>query len=155
MPSSSCPRVVVIGAAASGTLTAIHLARLAGRRGTPLEIHLVDPADRTGRGVAFGTTDDRHLLNVVAGNMSALPEDPGHFVAWRARQHPEASTAPLDFAPRREYGRYLQETLDDALAAVPASGSGTTAPGRPRSVAPAPASWSVPATASCSTRRRP
>ncbi len=119
MSSSSCPRVVVVGAAASGTLTAIHLTRLAGRRSTPLEIHLVDPADRTGRGVAFGTTDDRHLLNVVAGNMSALPEDPGHFVAWRARQHPEASTAPLDFAPRREYGRYLQETLDDALAAVP------------------------------------
>jgi uncharacterized NAD(P)/FAD-binding protein YdhS len=117
--NASCPRVVVIGAAASGTLTAIHLTRLAGRRSSPLEIHLVDPADRTGRGVAFGTTDDRHLLNVVAGNMSALPEDPGHFVAWRTRQHPEATTTPLDFAPRREYGRYLEETLDDALAAVP------------------------------------
>ena len=115
MSSSSCPRVVVVGAAASGMLTAIHLTRLAGRR-RHAEIHLVDPADRTGRGVAFGTTDDRHVLNVVAGNMSALPEDPGHFVAWRTRQHPEASTAPLDFAPRREYGRYLQETLDEALA---------------------------------------
>ncbi|HEX6148247.1 FAD/NAD(P)-binding protein [Nocardioides sp.] len=119
MPSSSCPRVVVVGAAASGTLTAIHLTRLAGRRGAALEIHLVDPADNTGRGVAFGTTDDRHLLNVVAGNMSALPEDPGHFVVWRARQHSEDTTSPLDFAPRREFGRYLEETLSDALAAVP------------------------------------
>jgi glycine/D-amino acid oxidase-like deaminating enzyme len=45
--SSSIPRVVVVGAAASGTLTAIHLARLAGRRSAALEILLVDPADRT------------------------------------------------------------------------------------------------------------
>ena len=119
MTGTSAPRVVVIGAAASGTLTAIHLARLAGRRNTALEIELVDPADTTGRGVAFGTADDRHLLNVVAGNMSALPEDPGHFVTWRARHHAEGTTAPLDFAPRREYGRYLEETLTDALGSVP------------------------------------
>jgi len=117
--SSNTPRVVMVGAAASGTLTAIHLARLAARRSAALEIHLVDPADRAGRGVAFGTTDDRHLLNVVASNMSAMPEDPGHFVAWRARQHPEGTTTPLDFAPRREYGRYLDETLTDALAVAP------------------------------------
>ena len=48
--------------------------------------------------------------------MSALPEDPGHFVAWRARQHPELMTEPGVFAPRIEWGRYLDETLAHAYA---------------------------------------
>jgi uncharacterized NAD(P)/FAD-binding protein YdhS len=110
------PRVVVIGAGASGSLTALHLARAARRRGTGLEVVLVDPAAHRARGTAFGTTDPQHLLNVAAGGMSALPEDPGHFVAWRARQHPELMTEPGVFAPRVDWGRYLDETVAQAFA---------------------------------------
>ena len=58
---SARPRVVVVGAGAAGTLTAIHLLRAATRRATALEIVLVDPADRWGRGVAFGTPDETAL----------------------------------------------------------------------------------------------
>src|SRR5215210_3446682 len=108
------PRVVVIGAGASGGLTALHLARAARRRGTALDVVLVDPVLHRARGTAFGTTDPQHLLNVAAGGMSALPEDPGHFVAWRARQHPELTTEPGVFAPRIEWGRYLDETITQA-----------------------------------------
>jgi uncharacterized NAD(P)/FAD-binding protein YdhS len=110
------PRVVVIGAGASGSLAALHLARAARRRGTPLDVVLVDPALHRARGTAFGTTDPQHLLNVPAGAMSALPEDPGHFVAWRARQHPELITEPGAFAPRVDWGRYLDETLARTFA---------------------------------------
>lgn len=110
------PRVVVIGAGASGSLAALHLARAARRRGTPLDVVLVDPALHRARGTAFGTTDPQHLLNVHAGGMSALPEDPGHFVAWRARQHPELMTEPGAFAPRVDWGRYLDETLARTFA---------------------------------------
>jgi uncharacterized NAD(P)/FAD-binding protein YdhS len=109
-------RVVVIGAGASGSLTALHLARTARRRGTALDVVLVDPSLHRARGTAFGTTDPQHLLNVAAGGMSALPEDPGHFVAWRARQHPELMTEPGVFAPRIEWGRYLDETLSRTYA---------------------------------------
>src|SRR4051794_40623058 len=109
-------RVVVIGAGASGSLTALHLARAARRRGTTLDVVLVDPALHRARGTAFGTTDPQHLLNVAAGGMSALPEDPGHFMAWRARQHPELMTEPGVFAPRVDWGRYLDETLGQAFA---------------------------------------
>ena len=116
------PRVVVIGAGASGSLTALHLARAARRRGTALEVVLVDPVLHRARGTAFGTTDLQHLLNVAAGGMSALPEDPGHFVAWRARQHPELMTEPGVFAPRIEWGRYLDETITHAYAGEPAIG---------------------------------
>jgi uncharacterized NAD(P)/FAD-binding protein YdhS len=109
------PSIAVIGAGASGTLTAIHLMRAAGRRATALELVLIDPADRWGRGVAFGTSDDRHLLNVPASGLSALPEDPGHFVSWLSRQHPDGDVGQSVFAPRREYARYLDETLTEAV----------------------------------------
>src|SRR5215212_2365519 len=110
------PRVVVIGAGASGALTALHLARVARRRGTALDVVLIDPVLHRARGTAFGTTDAQHLLNVPAGGMSALPEDPGHCVAWRARQHPGLMTEPGVFAPRVEWGRYLDETIGQAYA---------------------------------------
>jgi len=105
------PRVVVIGAGAAGTLSALHLGRTARRRGTPLDVVLVDPAPYPGRGTAFGTVDPQHLLNVPAQGMSALPEDPGDFVGWRARRHPELVAEPGAFAPRAEWGRYLEEAL--------------------------------------------
>ncbi len=108
------PQIVIVGAGASGTLTALHLARASRRRGTPLVVTLLDPAPYRARGTAFGTTDERHLLNVPAVGMSALPEDPGHFVAWRARQHPDRAPEPGAFAPRAEWGRYLDETLEQA-----------------------------------------
>src|SRR3954464_3102678 len=109
-------RVVVIGAGASGSLTALHLARAARRRGTTLDVVLVDPALHRARGTAFGTADPQHPLNVAAGGRSALPEAPGHFVAWRARQHPELMTEPGVFAPRVDWGRYLDETLSRTYA---------------------------------------
>jgi uncharacterized NAD(P)/FAD-binding protein YdhS len=110
----STPRVVVIGASASGGLTALHLARVARLRGAALDVVLIDPVLHRARGTAFGTTDPQHLLNVAAGGMSALPEDPGHFVAWRARQRADLVTEPASFAPRVEWGRYLDETITEA-----------------------------------------
>ena len=107
------PRIVIVGAGAAGALSALHLAREAGRRSTAVEIILLDPADRWARGTAFGTGDDQHLLNVPASGMSALPEDPTHFVAWRRRNG--GSSDGYVFAPRREWARYLDETLTEAV----------------------------------------
>lgn len=97
-------RVLVVGAGAAGTLTALHLV---GRR-VPVDVTLVDPAPRRGRGTAFGTVDGNHLLNVPAFSMSALTDDPGHFVRW-------LGCSPPEFAPRSEYGRYLDDTLGAAV----------------------------------------
>ncbi|ANZ40796.1 hypothetical protein BBK82_37200 [Lentzea guizhouensis] len=93
-------RVVVIGAGASGTLAAIHLLR----SGVPLELVLVDRSGEFGPGRAYRTGDPAHLLNTVAEKMSALDDDPGHFVRWSGADDGA-------FGPRREYGRYLAETL--------------------------------------------
>ncbi|WP_166137252.1 FAD/NAD(P)-binding protein [Nocardioides ochotonae] len=114
-PRAHRPTVAIVGAGAAGSLVALHLTRTAARRSTGVDIVLIDPADHRARGVAFGTTDDQHLLNVPASGMTALPEDPGHFVAWRHREDPDAHTDPYDFAPRRQWSRYLDETLEEAL----------------------------------------
>jgi uncharacterized NAD(P)/FAD-binding protein YdhS len=111
------PTIIVLGAGAAGTLVTLHLARTAARRSTGVDLVLVDPVDRWARGTAFGTTHDQHLLNVPAAGMSALPEEPGHFVAWRRREHQTRTTSPYDFAPRREFARYLDETLSETLTA--------------------------------------
>ncbi|WP_210443406.1 FAD/NAD(P)-binding protein [Nocardioides sp. SYSU D00065] len=114
-PRERRPSVVIVGGGAAGSLTALHLVRVAGRRAAGLDITVVDPADRLARGVAFGTYDASHLLNVPASGMSVLPEDPGHFVAWRARDEPDRPSLPYDFAPRAQFARYLDDSLTEAL----------------------------------------
>jgi uncharacterized NAD(P)/FAD-binding protein YdhS len=103
------PRVLVVGAGAAGTLTAVHLLRASAAETTPLEVVLLDPAVRWARGAGFGTTDPLHLLNVRAAGMSALPDVPDDFVTWRHRSGLHGG--PDTFAPRREWSRYLADTL--------------------------------------------
>ncbi|MCG7202403.1 FAD/NAD(P)-binding protein [Streptomyces arenae] len=106
--------VAIVGAGAAGTLTAVQLCETAHRRRTPLDLVLVDPAPEAGRGAAYATRDPRHRLNVPAGNMSAYPDDPGHFVRWLCR-HGEPAVTGADFATRYRYGAYLADTLGQAM----------------------------------------
>lgn len=115
-PRDARPRVVIVGGGAAGTLTAIHLLRLARRRETGLDVTILEPGDRCSRGVAFGTRDDGHLLNVPACGMSALADEPSHFVAWRQRNFPDDAGGPATFAPRRQFGLYLEDVLAEAIA---------------------------------------
>lgn len=105
--------VIVVGAGASGTLTALALLRSAAQTGTPLQVTLVD--DATGPGPAYRTSDRLHLLNVTAGGMSALSDQPEHFLRWARRNLPAGERVQAgDFLPRAEYGRYLRHLLATA-----------------------------------------
>ncbi|MER7180029.1 FAD/NAD(P)-binding protein, partial [Streptomyces hyaluromycini] len=106
--------VAIVGAGAAGTLTAVQLCETAHRRRTPLDLFLIDPAPEAGRGTAYATRDPRHRLNVPVGNMSAYPDDPGHFLRWLCR-HGEPAVTGADFATRYRYGAYLADTLGQAL----------------------------------------
>lgn len=104
--------VAIIGAGFSGTLLAINLLRHDGPRAT-----LIERGDAAGLGVAYGTRQSDHLLNVRAANMSAFPDRPDHFTAWLAGR--DEAAGPGDFVPRALYGVYLRETLAAAQAAAP------------------------------------
>jgi uncharacterized NAD(P)/FAD-binding protein YdhS len=83
-----------------------------------LQIVLIDPTPVPGRGVAYGTQFDGHLLNVRAENMSAYPDAPDHFVKWARRNH-SASVKADDFLPRRVYGQYVASQLEQASQSHP------------------------------------
>ena len=109
-PAADLP-VAIVGAGFSGTLLAVNLLRMGAR------VVLIERDNaHLARGLAYGTRRPEHLLNVRASNMSAFPDDPGHFLRWMGF----ASSAQHNrFVPRLAYGRYVRELLFAALAATP------------------------------------
>ncbi|MFM9112271.1 MAG: FAD/NAD(P)-binding protein, partial [Actinomycetota bacterium] len=99
-------RVAIVGGGASGTLVA---ANLLATLSAGDEVIVVEPRNVLGRGVAYSTTDPRHLLNVRAKQMSGVVGDADHFLRW-------AGCDRDDFVPRRDYGRYLADLLDSRRA---------------------------------------
>src|SRR5262249_44687559 len=106
--SRYAPTIAVIGGGFSGTALAAHLLR----RGHPGRILLINRFGPMGRGVAYGTSLEAHVLNVPAGGMSALPEDRDHFVRWARTR--DDSIRPDTFVSRRVYGEYLEAVLREA-----------------------------------------
>jgi len=102
--------VAVIGAGFSGLLTALRL--LLAPDGP--RVVLIERGPRFGRGLAYSTASPHHLLNVRATNMSALVEQPSHFLDWLGA----AGVAAPDqvFVTRDRYGEYLQSLLREATA---------------------------------------
>jgi uncharacterized NAD(P)/FAD-binding protein YdhS len=107
-----------VGAGAAGALTAARLIDEAGRHHRPIEVTLIDPRPDVGRGVAYSTEDNRHLLNVPVRKMTAYPEDADHFARW-LEAHDGRPADPCDYVPRGRYGQYLAHVLDDAQRRTP------------------------------------
>ncbi|VVB47969.1 putative NAD(P)/FAD-binding protein YdhS [Beijerinckiaceae bacterium RH AL1] len=105
----SAPHVVIIGGGFTGALQAINLLRHGAATAT-----IVERRAHCGRGIAYSAAHRDHVLNVRAGNMSAFPDDPDHFVRWLSSRHPELASG---FAPRLVYGDYLAELLAEAATA--------------------------------------
>jgi uncharacterized NAD(P)/FAD-binding protein YdhS len=109
---SDCCDIAIVGGGCSGALVAVQLLRngFAGR------IRVIEPRPRLGYGLAYSTVFEQHLLNVQAGKMSALPDEPAHFLGWlRSRRWDGA--APEAFAPRRLYGQYIEDLLESSVRA--------------------------------------
>ena len=100
--------VAIVGAGFSGSLLAINLLRHAGPHATLIERRPV-----FGRGTAYSAPHPSHLLNVRAGNMSALSDRPAHFAEWcGARGLGDGGS----FVQRKQYGEYLGELLERSAA---------------------------------------
>ncbi len=102
-------RYVVVGGGASGALVVAQLARQARE---PIEVTVVEPRERLGRGIAYDTDNPRHLLNVPSRAMSALPDRPDHFHRW-------AGGSSVDFCSRARYGEYLEAVLRESWRRAP------------------------------------
>lgn len=98
-------RVAIVGGGAAGAITACELAKL----DEDVAVDVIERSGDVGPGLAYGTTDPLHVVNVWAGRLSADPDDPDHLVRWLAA-HGEGSL-PQGFPQRRSYGQYLRDTF--------------------------------------------
>ncbi|WP_434221704.1 FAD/NAD(P)-binding protein [Limnospira platensis CENA597] len=121
MISDASLTVAIVGAGFSGTMVAVHLLKNTQR---PLTIKLIDSND-IGKGVAYSTTSNSHLLNVPAAGMSAFPDDSSHLLRWlKFNYHTLKNWLPNEpdpslFIPRLVYGLYIQSILQEAEATAP------------------------------------
>jgi uncharacterized NAD(P)/FAD-binding protein YdhS len=115
-------RIAIAGGGFSGTLV---LANLVAQARGPLAIELFEKNDEPARGVAYGTTDTIHLLNVRTSRMGAIAGEPDHFHRWLKSKKGKAQAAliwpgqPIDgegYAPRALYAAYLSHLWEEALA---------------------------------------
>lgn len=104
------------------------LANLAQQAKTPLNITLFEQHPELGLGVAYGTNDTVHLLNVRADKMGAIANKPDHFWLWLQSEIGQAEIKRIwpghypeahDFVPRRVYRAYIQDILKNTLTVAP------------------------------------
>lgn len=115
-------RVVIIGGGATGTMVAYHLLR----QRPDLEagaVAIIEPRAQLGAGLAYGTRDTQHRINVPAARMSLDTNVPGDFRAWLdldalAATDPDAFLPSGDLYPARaQFGQYLAARIAPFLEA--------------------------------------
>lgn len=106
--------IAIIGGGFSGTATAINLLRL---NPNGLDIVMIDNRADIARGLAYKQNQGRSRLNVPAGNMSALVDAPGDFLAFSQQYFPHTTTS--SFMCRSFYGDYLSSLLKKTIDQLP------------------------------------
>ena len=104
---STVSSVIIIGGGASGVLLACHLLR---DPAVNLCVTIIEKRPDVGRGIAYGTANPHHVLNVRTSNMSAFADVPDHFWKWLAKNNIAGCrqlSDPFCFVPRTLYGRYI------------------------------------------------
>lgn len=113
------PSVAIIGGGLTGAAIAYHLAT----RAVPANIAVFEPRTEIGRGLAYGTTDPAHRINVPASKMSLLPGDEKHFINWLAANGATADDPDAlasdghQYIRRALFGRYVSAHLQPHLDA--------------------------------------
>lgn len=101
-------KIGIIGGGFSGTMTAV---QLIDKSTEPLEIILINERETLNKGIAYNPYSDKHLLNVIAGKMSAFAEIPDHFLDMVMQKdefkNKDKTLIANSFLPRQIYGEYL------------------------------------------------
>jgi uncharacterized NAD(P)/FAD-binding protein YdhS len=104
--------IAVIGAGFSGTLLSLHLLR---HCPPPIRLVLIERNSQFGRGLAYGTGNASHILNVPAARMSAFHDRPNDFLDWLSSQPGGEASGPHTFAPRLAFGAYIRALLNEEI----------------------------------------
>jgi len=120
--------ILIIGGGLSGTMLAVQLLRLPGRR----KILIIEPRSELGRGEAYSAVELGHTLNGNAARMSVDPDNPDDLTQWltehiTAGGWPESAeqNVPISelFPPRGLFGVYVQQRLAEARRVGAQNGS--------------------------------
>src|SRR5438105_4153358 len=118
-PSAAVPTVAIIGGGFCGSVTAINLARLSAG---PLEVVIINRDRELPVGVAYSTRRPEHLLNVSVDKMSALADQPRHFLDWLSARPEFRDISPAvlreEYVPRVYFGDYLREHFRETCGAT-------------------------------------
>src|SRR5258708_6012042 len=111
--------IVVIGGGFTGIAFVIHAIR-ACPAGVDLDFTIVEPSAELGRGIAYGTSDPLHRINVPTDRMSLFAGDSTHATRW-LKEHDAIDAGSCDdrghyYVSRARYGEYVAATLHDIVA---------------------------------------
>lgn len=101
--------LAIIGAGFSGTVAAVNFLNNSPRGAT---LVVINRSGQMAKGLAYGTNSPAHLLNVPAGNMTAVVGDPDSYVNFCQRH--DKAILPSTFTTRKSYGEYLETLLFNA-----------------------------------------
>ena len=120
--------ILIIGGGLSGTMLAVQLLRLPGRR----KILVIEPRAELGRGEAYSAVELGHTLNGNAARMSVDPDNPDDLTQWLTEHiagggWPESAEQDVPvselFPPRGLFGVYVQQRLAEARRVGAQNGS--------------------------------
>ncbi len=113
--STGLLNIAIIGAGASGTITAIQLLN---KLSTKANIFLIEKKEQTlFRGAAYSSQLVYEPLNVQSGRMSIYNHLPDHFYDWVVANRQAQSETEItrdSFVSRRWFGDYLTENFEEA-----------------------------------------
>ncbi len=119
MTGTGHAKLVIIGGGFAGAVTALKTITSAPGG---LDIVIVEPSARLGRGIAYATGEGDHVVNGLAGSFALDPDRPEHFLDWLSAKvaaglwAPPAGTPLAGSSPPRQlYGAYVEEVLTAAL----------------------------------------
>ncbi|WP_377292584.1 FAD/NAD(P)-binding protein [Rhizobium sp. SG2393] len=103
--------IAIIGGGFTGAATALHVLKRSA--GQTLPIVIFEPRPSLGPGLAYGTSDPAHRINVPAGKMTLHPDKPESFLDFLAENRVAVDDAHLQgrdglpYARRADFGRYV------------------------------------------------